>query len=71
MKNSEMPTNPVYNKHNEAKCVGLTKREYFAGLAMQSFCGSPDYFQTSPEAIAAIAVEQADALLNQLDGETK
>ena len=50
---------------------GLTKREYFAGLAMQGICASP--FQ--PEASGASAMQQdaanavkmADALLAELE----
>ncbi len=42
--------------------VGLTKREYFAGLAMQGINASGNY---RPE-ISALAVKQADALLLEL-----
>jgi hypothetical protein len=46
--------------------VGLTKREYFAGLAMQAIISSPhreyDYEET-----ADYAIEHADALIIQLN----
>jgi len=51
----------------------LTKREYFAGLAMQGFlANSFDNGNAKPlslagyEDIAALSVGQADALLNEL-----
>lgn len=54
---------------------GLTKREYFAGLAMQgflanSFCDTvrPLSFATREE-IASLSVSQADALLKELTNE--
>lgn len=45
---------------------GLTKREYFAGLAMQGLCShSGDYHQ--PEHLAQDAIMYADALLAELE----
>ena len=41
---------------------GLTKREYFAGLAMQGYTGQLDI-----ESIAKWSVEMADALLKALE----
>jgi len=50
---------------------GLTKREWFAGLAMQALISgkwaSPDYSNTSPDEIAPIALRHADALLSELE----
>lgn len=46
------------------KNLGLTKREYFAGLAMQgAFDGEHSY-----EDIAELSVAVADALLKELEG---
>ncbi len=43
---------------------GLTKREYFAGLAMQGLCAnSIPGSQHMPETLALEALEYADALL--------
>ena len=45
---------------------GLTKREYFAGLAMQGWCGNQHREGTSVQyAIAAVAA--ADALIAELN----
>lgn len=47
---------------------GLTKREYFAAMAMQGLCinaNSIDY--TEIKVIATTAVTMADALLKQLE----
>jgi hypothetical protein len=46
--------------------IGLTKREYFAGLAMQGLCANG----TDPEDLAKISVEYADALLKELEDES-
>ena len=76
MKNSDMPAMPN-ELHKNRAMNGLTKREYFAGLAMQAVIsndaatsyaaqhnlGNPD---GQPGAIADYALACADALLNQL-----
>jgi hypothetical protein len=86
MKNKTKPNDPIewrhytptmtskdgtfYEDHN----AGLTKREYFAGLAMQGMLAnsySNDFIQTLSQAnrydIAELAVEQADALIELLN----
>lgn len=76
MKNSEMPAMPIHDDPenggalpavalHHADCSGLTKREYFAGLAMQGLCAArpnADY-----DEIADLAVCHADALLAELE----
>lgn len=69
MKNSDMTIYPIPNMQaSELEyhdiVSGLTKREYFAGLAMQGLCADPNM----PGIVnaAEIAVEMADALLQQL-----
>ena len=47
---------------------GLTKREYFAGLAMQGFCACPN-LEISREGLAIESVRQADELLKQLQND--
>jgi hypothetical protein len=45
---------------------GLTKREYFAGLAMQGIIASGNYSELE---VASCAVNLADELLNQLEND--
>jgi hypothetical protein len=48
--------------------VLLTKREYFAAMAMQGLCAnSVCYENTNDEELAKAAVINADALLNELE----
>ena len=51
-------------------CSGLTKREYFAALAMQGICGDgiPGSHH-NPITTAELAVEYADALIAELNKE--
>jgi len=51
--------------------IGLTKREYFAGLALQGIC-MQKYVQrdNDREAIAKWSVKMADALLKELEDES-
>jgi len=60
---SNEPINPVYD--DEGKLIGnyLTKREYFAGLAM---AGSISIGFAEYDLIAMDAVGYADALLEEL-----
>ena len=61
----------------EVKFGGLTKREYFAGLAMQgmlSNSGTSIYLKGNidllvPELVSKFAIEYADELLKQLENE--
>ena len=76
MKNGDMPAQPIVAGHGQpsvmeavvnnqgAQCFGLTKREYFAAMAMQGLLASS---MGSADRRAAIAVKQADALLEQLE----
>ena len=75
MKNAEQNTFPVTIEDNGNPSVthlGLKKREYFAGLAMQGLIASKNW-QIEPinddTAIvtSVIAVEFADVLLKQLE----
>jgi hypothetical protein len=83
MNNADMPAIPtglihedVFNSDSEfcgtveARYVGLTKREHFAGLAMQGLCHAIDSQGTwahDAETVAETAVRYADALLDELD----
>jgi hypothetical protein len=46
---------------------GLTKREYFAGLAMQGLLANPNTGCECAEKIAELAVNRSDELLKQLE----
>lgn len=68
MKNSDMPAMPasdiLYQK-------GLSKREYFAGLAIQGILANPNCEPTTVEHfcnIAEDALMSADTLLLALEG---
>ena len=55
---------------------GLTKREYFAGLAMQGFLANNQStesfnFQGEPKYIIEYAIQCADELLKQLESNQK
>jgi hypothetical protein len=70
--NKDMPAHPM-NEKDSIKWLqggsglsGLTKREHFAGLAMQGFLASNGN-RSIRGSIPTIAVEYADALLAELD----
>ena len=73
MKNASMPAMPVTDEAgmpfvgtpDDICTIGLTKREYFAGLALQGLCSDPDMRDAETE--AALAVRLADALLKELE----
>lgn len=47
--------------------LGLTKREYFAGLVMQGICSESSCRRAlSASALARFSVEYADALISEL-----
>ncbi len=48
---------------------GLTKREMFAGLAMQGFAVSTESYP-NPDDVAKRSVEMADALITELNKNT-
>lgn len=52
---------------SEPKNAGLTKREYFAGLAMQGILASDTGFSVHQNDAVQIAVAHADALLEELE----
>lgn len=72
--NRIMPSDVGINDVSEfAKySAGLTKREYFAGLAMQGLLSDYRYFESCKDAVpsehfASQAVAVADALLAELE----
>lgn len=62
MENGKQPV--LGNQFEDNK--GLTKREYFAGLAMQGMLGDPNSSNFKPKFIAGLAVDFSDALLAEL-----
>ena len=46
---------------------GLTKREYFAAMAMQGLLTTIKLSQYMPEIVASCSVEMADALITALN----
>jgi hypothetical protein len=52
--------------NNDEYAQGLTKREYFAAMAMQGICQNPSHIGGYLSA-AIEAVKQADALIEQLN----
>lgn len=82
MKNADKPINPFYHKgsmqtentidKNSPHLLGLTKREYFAAMAMQGLLVNFNNHghignSGSRPMVAEIAVQQADELLKQLE----
>ena len=75
MKNADKPINPVLTQspslQNETS-LGLTKREYFAGVALQGFLSnrwSMEFGNYNDEEKAKYAIRIADELLKQLENE--
>ena len=72
MNNSEMPAMPTeqstehFSQASTHYSTGLTKREHFAGLAMQGLISAGVNGLPSAEEIAFLAVKGADALLLEL-----
>jgi hypothetical protein len=56
--------NPNNGNHNGDQQLGLTKREYFAGLALQGLLAG---VRATHSSLDKIAVEYADSLLKELD----
>ena len=74
MENGKQPINPMPHVNQDGTIqhdvyFGLTKREYFAGLAMQGILASPEQYSLTNGAkdVARTAIDCADELLKQLD----
>jgi len=75
MNNGDMPAMAQTNSENICKQtgtpihmhMGLTKREHFAGRAMQGILASDTQVVVTQEACVKLAVEHADALLAELE----
>jgi hypothetical protein len=74
MKNGNQPAFAMCMHDNTSGATliehGLTKREYFAALAMQGLLASDNLFYTDrPKIFSSLAVKYADALLAELEAE--
>lgn len=69
MNNADRPAFPADTDRLPSGAYGLTKREYFAALAMQGLLAGSNWpgVVIGPCQIADHAVEFADALLAELD----
>ena len=70
MNNADKPINPVLTQN--PSLIGLTKREHYAGLAMQGLLALPDKgtfasFDEAIERICELSIKFADELLKQLE----
>lgn len=71
MENSDKPIYPCTIRSGDSfaetnQAYGLTKREYFAGLAMQGFISNIDGIY-SPKEVIKLSIEMGDELLKQLE----
>ena len=71
MKNADMPIMPTWKSAGDMSKSegGLTKREYFAGIAMGRVIAQDKNGVMGPDITAAAAVILADALLAELGKE--
>ena len=79
MKNADTPTYPIVDRDGfptnkkfitdsfDDCFIGLTKREYFAGLAMQGILANSSLNNLKEETVAEISVLCADKLLENLE----
>lgn len=75
MNNADMPAmtasefwaDPTDPSKGTVWSAGLTKREWFAGLAMQALATADTHFAMTEADIAGHSVAQADALLAELE----
>lgn len=64
--NDPINTTEYYGNYES---TGLTKREYFAAMAMQGFLSNPNSHSFSKKEFAISSVEMADALIKELNKE--
>ena len=72
MKNQDKPIYPTIHQNSDGTLdyslnQGLTKREYFAGLAMQGLLATSRNLSTDSKWLSEAAIRYADELLNQLN----
>ncbi|MBL4795899.1 MAG: hypothetical protein JKY50_00640 [Oleispira sp.] len=79
MNNSDMPAMPLtgdayidingsaFARGSVEPGMGLTKREHFAGLAMQGLVSNHNYVMGNEDSLSDLALTIADALLAELE----
>ena len=69
MKNANRPASPVENciTDDSGSYLGLTKREHFAGLAMQGMITSKYFGEFKADELSKMAIDFSDELLKELD----
>lgn len=67
MLNKDEPAHPVVVHNSGIHKYGLTKREYFAGLALQGFITADAEDNYSYTELSERSVKAADTLLQELD----
>jgi hypothetical protein len=65
--NSQAFASIAVEKNQTFVSTGLTKREYFAAMAMQAIISSPQGHEYGYEETADYAIEHADALITALN----
>jgi hypothetical protein len=78
MKNSDQPIYPIneddkyrLDSYPDISYIGLTKREYFAAMAMQGLLAGDRDFMMKMEDIVKCAISHTDALLKELETKTE
>lgn len=64
----ETSSSPYGDSRMECSSVGLTKREYFAAMAMQGICSNTNN-RFLPREVAEVSVRIADELIKTLNNE--
>jgi hypothetical protein len=67
MNNGNKPVSPIVGAEGWLCCTGLTKREYFAAMAMQGYLASFGGAISNSKRIAEKSVAYADAVLKKLE----
>jgi hypothetical protein len=68
MENGKQSAFPLDGNHTgHPDTIGLTKREYFAGLAMQGLSANEAFQRLDSKQIAEYSIRRADELLKQLE----
>jgi len=72
MENQDKPAYPTIHQNSDGTLdyslnQGLTKREYFAGLAMQGLLATSGKLSTNSKWLSEASIRYADELLNQLN----
>jgi len=74
MENGKIPAFPITGTWTSKEMQGITKREYFAAMAMQGILSNSrgvytekNFFAKSPSDVSTLSLQHADELLKQLE----